>query len=214
MKYDVVVAGVGGQGVVLAANVVAEAALRLGLNVKQGELHGMSQRGGAVRANLRMADGPIASDLIPAGTADMILSVEPVEALRYLEYLAPDGTVVTSTHPFANIPDYPDPDHLRRALERLPRRVLVDAAAVAREAGSTKAQNTVVLGAAAHLLPVPTDLLETVVVDLFRGGGENLVTLNRKAFHAGLRAAASPARRATHSPARGTPSSPVPPPAD
>ena len=112
MKLDVVLAGVGGQGVLTAAAILAEAGRRHGLTVKQGEVHGMSQRGGAVTANLRMADGPVGSDLIARGSAEMILSLEPVEALRWLPYLATDGVVVTSASPVRNISDYPEIDQV------------------------------------------------------------------------------------------------------
>lgn len=191
MKADIIVAGVGGQGVISAAGIVAEAARREGLTLKQGELHGMSQRGGAVQATLRLADGPVESELIPRGGADLIVSLEPLESLRYLEYLSPGGTVVSSTTPFQNIPDYPDLERVLGELRTLPRVLLLDAGALAREAGSGRADNVVVVGAAAHLLPVSPDTLLECIEDLFRSKGERIVDVNRKAFAAG-REAASP----------------------
>ena len=115
MKKDIVISGVGGQGIISIAYVLGSAALKDGLHFKQSEVHGMSQRGGAVESHLRMSDGPIHSDIIPEGAADLILSVEPVEALRYLKFLAPGGTVLSSSTPFVNIPDYPDMEAVKKA---------------------------------------------------------------------------------------------------
>jgi indolepyruvate ferredoxin oxidoreductase beta subunit len=193
MKADIVLAGVGGQGVLTAAGILAEAGRRAGLHVKQGEIHGMSQRGGAVTANLRMSNGPIASDLIARGSAGMILSLEPVEALRWLPYLAYAGVVVTSANPVRNIPDYPPIEDVLEALARLPHAVVVDADPLAREAGSGHANNVVLLGAAAGFLPFSAELLRTCVGDLFGARGERLRTLNLRAFDAGQAAAAVPA---------------------
>jgi indolepyruvate ferredoxin oxidoreductase beta subunit len=189
-RADIVLAGVGGQGVLTAAGLLAEAARRAGFTVKQGEIHGMSQRGGAVTANLRMNEGPVASDLIPRGSATMILSLEPVEALRWLSYLDASGVVVTSSSPVENIPDYPPVADVLAALARLPRSVVVDADRLARQAGSGHANNVVVLGAAAALLPFPGSLLREVVGEFFRGRSARLEELNLKAFDAGQAAAA------------------------
>ena len=193
MNADIVLAGVGGQGVLTAAGILAEAGRRARLMVKQGEIHGMSQRGGAVSANLRMSDRPIASDLIARGSATMILSLEPVEALRWLPYLAHSGVVVTSANPVENIPDYPPLADVLDALARLPHAVVVDADPLARQAGSGHANNVVLLGAAAGFLPFPTELLRTCVEELFAERGPRLRDLNLRAFDAGQAAAAVPA---------------------
>ncbi len=193
IKADIVLAGVGGQGVLTAAGLLAEAARRAGLTVKQGEIHGMSQRGGAVTANLRMADGPVASDLIPRGAATMILSLEPVEALRWLPWLADSGVVVTSSSPVENIPDYPPMADVLEALSRLPRSVVVEADPLAKQAGSGHANNVVMLGAASGFLPFPASLLRDVVGELFRGRSARLEELNLKAFDSGRAAAAAAA---------------------
>lgn len=189
VRCDIVLAGVGGQGVLTAAGILAETGRRAGLTVKQGEIHGMSQRGGAVTANLRMADGPVASDLVGRGSAGLILSLEPVEALRWLPWLADDGVVVTSTSPVENIPDYPRLEQVLTELGRLPRVVLVDADPLAREAGSAHANNVVVLGAAASFLPFPAADLRACVEDLFAARSEKLRALNLRAFDAGVAAA-------------------------
>lgn len=184
-RYDVVIVGVGGQGVLVAAGILAEAALRDGLTVRQGEIHGMSQRGGSVQATLRMAGGPVLSDVVPRGDAFLLLGLEPLEALRNVSFLSPDGWLVSTLTPFTNIDDYPDPVALRQALERVPRGVLVDAGPLARRAGSVKAENVVVLGAAAHLLPVSPEAIEEVITDGFRSRGAKLVQTNLRAFEAG-----------------------------
>lgn len=189
MRADIVLAGVGGQGVLTAAGILAEAARRAGFTVKQGEIHGMSQRGGAVTANLRMADGPVASDLIPRGRASMILSLEPLEALRWLPYLSYSGVMVTSSNAVENIPDYPPMSEVLLALGRLPQAVVVDADPLARAAGSGHANNVVMLGAAAGFLPFRPSLLRGVVGELFGARSERLRDVNLKAFDAGQAAA-------------------------
>jgi len=190
MKYDIVLAGVGGQGVLAGAAIIAETARRDGLFVKQGEVHGMSQRGGAVSANLRISDEPIESDLIPRGTAAMIWSLDPVEGLRWLEYLATDGILVTSSDPFVNVDDYPDIDAVLDAVRRLPHRLVVPTDALAREAGSGHASNVVLIGAASALLPVVEEALRRAVADFFACKGEKVVGINLRAFELGRQAAA------------------------
>lgn len=193
MKTDIVLAGVGGQGVLTAAGLLAEAGRRAGYHVKQGEIHGMSQRGGAVTANLRMATDPVASDIIPRGQATMILSLEPVEALRWLPWLSYSGVVVTSANPVENIDDYPPIEEVLDALARLPHAVVVDADPLARKAGSGRANNVVMLGAAAGFLPFGADLVREVVGEFFLTKGERMQALNLDAFDAGQAAAAVPA---------------------
>ena len=190
MKFDIILAGVGGQGVLSVSAIIASSAMKEGLAVKQSEVHGMSQRGGAVLAHLRLSDRPIASDLIPRGSASMILSMEPLESLRYLEYLSVDGTVMTATNPVANIPDYPPLDELLARIGSLPRALTVDAESLARKAGSARATNMVMVGAASALLPVPFDTIEHFVQSAFAAKGAKVVETNLKALHAG-RAAAS-----------------------
>jgi len=186
MKYDVLLAGVGGQGVLSLAACIAAGAMKAGLAVRQSEVHGMAQRGGAVLAHLRLADRPIYSDLIPRGTADLILGMDPLESLRYLAYLAPGGVLVTATEPFVNIPDYPDGGELLAAIGRLPRHRLVAAAALAREAGSARAANMVLVGAASGYLPIERGKLEQAIAEMFAGKGEEVAAANLKAFAAGL----------------------------
>ncbi len=190
MKRDLVLAGVGGQGVLSVAAILAEAARRSGLEVRQGEVHGMSQRGGAVQATLRLADAPIAGDLVARGGADLVVGVEPVEALRYLEYLAPGGRLVTAADPYENVPDYPPIDQVLAAVRAVPGAVLVEAGELARRAGSGRTANVVMVGAASVFLPIPPEAIEACLVDGFASKGERVVEANRRAFALGRAAVA------------------------
>jgi indolepyruvate ferredoxin oxidoreductase beta subunit len=189
MKQDIILAGVGGQGILSIAYVIDNAALADGLFFKQAEVHGMAQRGGAVQSHLRLSDGAIWSDLISKGEADMILSVEPLEALRYLDYLRPGGIVVTSSTPFRNIPDYPEIDKVLAALRKAPRLVVLDSEKLAKEAGTVKAQNVVLLGAAASFLIIKEESLVRTIEALFRDRGPTVLEANMKAFALGKKAA-------------------------
>ena len=189
MKQDIILAGVGGQGILSIAYVIDNAALADGRAFKQAEVHGMAQRGGAVQSHMRLSDGRIWSDLIPKGEADMILSVEPLEALRYLDLLRPDGIVVTSSTPYRNIPDYPDLDQVLAALRKAPRSVVVDSEKLAKEAGTVKAQNIVLLGAASSFLILKEASLRQTIETLFRGRGPTVLEANLKAFELGKKAA-------------------------
>jgi len=191
MKQDIILAGVGGQGIISIAYVIASAALEEGLEVKQAEVHGMSQRGGAVQSHLRLSRQRIWSDLIPRGEADLILGVEPLEALRYLDYLRPDGMVISSRVPFVNIRDYPDVEILLRKIREAPRHLIIDSEKLAREAGSSRTQNMVLLGAAAGRLMVKEEGLTQFIRTLFERHGENIVAANLKAFALGKAVAAA-----------------------
>ena len=185
MKTDIILAGVGGQGILSIATVIGSAAVSNNLNIKQAEVHGMSQRGGAVYSNLRLSDRPIASDLIPLGKADLVLSVEPMESLRYIPYLADGGWLVTNIHPFINIDNYPDIRAVTDQLNVLPNRVLVDADTLASECGNSKASNMVMLGAAIPFLNMDMKEFETAIVRIFERKGEKTVAVNIDALHAG-----------------------------
>jgi len=190
MKYDILLAGVGGQGVLSLAALIGRAAVAEGLHVKQSEVHGMAQRGGAVLSHLRLSDQVIASDLIPLGTADMILSMEPLESLRYVAYLAPGAAVVTAADPMVNIPDYPPVEEIRAMLARLPRTVVVEAERLARSAGEALAKNTVMVGAAAHLLPLRRESFDGAIRQTFGAKGERALEVNLAAFAAGWQVSA------------------------
>ena len=185
MKRDIILSGVGGQGILSIAAVIGRAALAEGLQLKQAEVHGMSQRGGDVQSNLRISSSAIRADLIPRGEADLIVSLEPMEALRYLPWLASDGWVITNTVPLVNIPDYPDADALRRELEALPHAVTLDIDALAKAAASPRSANMVLLGAAAPFLGIDAAKLEAGIRDIFARKGDAIVEMNLAAFRAG-----------------------------
>ena len=189
MKKDIVISGVGGQGIISIAYVLGSAALKDGFDFKQSEVHGMSQRGGAVESHLRISDQPIHSDIIPEGAADMILSVEPVEALRYLKFLAPGGLVLSSSTPFVNIPDYPDMEAVKKAFAALPKAHLIDAEGLAKKAGNMRAANIVMVGAASPMLPLKEESLLFYIEESFKAKGERMVEINKKAYHLGRDAA-------------------------
>ena len=187
MKKDIILAGVGGQGILSIATVIGEAALQEGLYLKQAEVHGMSQRGGDVQSNLRLSSEPIMSDLIPKGGADLIISLEPMEALRYVEYLAPDGWIVTSCVPFLNIPNYPELETVLSRIKSYKHHVLLDVEALAKEAGApAQAANMVLLGAAIPMLGIEHDKMIDGVKRVFARKGEAVVETNVKAVEAGF----------------------------
>ena len=186
MKTDIILSGVGGQGILSIATIIGEAATRMGLALKQAEVHGMSQRGGDVQSNLRLSDKPFASDLIPLGTADMILSLEPMEALRYLPFLAKDGWIITSSAPFKNISNYPDEQALTDELKAQPHVVSLDVEQLAKENQMPKSANVILLGAASAFLKIldPATLRESVG-RIFASKGEEVVQMNYRAFDIG-----------------------------
>lgn len=189
MKTDIILSGVGGQGILSIAAVIGEAALKEGLYMKQAEVHGMSQRGGDVQSNLRLSDQPIASDLIPLGQADLIVSLEPMEALRYLPYLKKDGWLVTNSRPFINIPNYPEVEKVDEELEKLPHKVVLDVETIAKEVGSVRAANIVMLGAAAPFIGIEYDKIADGIRRIFGRKGEEIVEMNLKALQAGYEVA-------------------------
>lgn len=189
MKTDIVLAGVGGQGILSIATILGAAALKQNLHIKQAEVHGMSQRGGDVMSCLRLSSSPIASDLIPQGKADLIVSLEPMEALRYLTFLAPDGWIVTNTVPVINTAGYPDAAALTADLASRPRAVAFDMDAVAAEVASPRASNMVLLGAASRFIDIPEAKIEEGIRAVFASKGQAVVDSNIAAFRAGLKAA-------------------------
>lgn len=185
MNKNIIISGVGGQGILTMASIIDLAAMNLGLNVKQAEVHGMSQRGGAVESHLRISSGEIFSDLIPKGKADLILSIEPMESLRYLPFLSPDGVIVTATEPYVNIGNYPDEKELLETIANSANHVFINAGLLAKEAGSAKSYNVVMLGAAAPYLEIATEELEKAIGMFFSRKGKEMVDLNIKAFRLG-----------------------------
>ncbi|HOO98964.1 MAG TPA: indolepyruvate oxidoreductase subunit beta [Bacteroidales bacterium] len=185
MKNDIILSGVGGQGILSIAAAIGLAAVENKLHLKQSEVHGMSQRGGDVQSHFRLSDKPVASDLIPLGKAHLIISVEPMEALRYLPWLSDQGWIVTNSTPFINIPDYPPVEELLSGIRKIQNHIIIDAETIAREAGSVRAGNIVVLGAASPFIQIPFNSLENSVRQLFMRKGEEIVEINIKALRAG-----------------------------
>lgn len=185
MKKDFILAGVGGQGILSISAIIGTAAVNNGLFLKQAEVHGMSQRGGDVHSNLRISDKEIASDLIPEGQADMIISVEPMESLRYLPMLAPNGWLITNTTPHINIPEYPELDDILAEIEKVPNHVTIEADTIAKDLGSKRSANMVILGAAALFLGLEYDDLKNAISQIFKRKGQDVIDINLKALQAG-----------------------------
>ncbi len=185
MKKDIVLAGVGGQGILSIAATIGYSAVEMGLNLKQSEVHGMSQRGGEVQSHFRLSDKPISSDLIPEGKADLIISVEPMEGLRYLPMLSPEGWLITNTNPYRNIPNYPDIEAVLDQIKNYPNSKMLNADKIARDLGSPKSTNIVVLGAASPYLDIPMDVLENSIRLIFRTKGDKIIDKNIEALHKG-----------------------------
>ena len=189
MKADLILAGVGGQGILTIARVVCEAALGRGLQFKQAEVHGMSQRGGSVQTHLRIDEQEVLSDLVAQGQADLLVAVEPLEALRYGNWLAPGGAVVSSSNPFINITDYPDLDEVLERVAGYERHVLIDSERIARGAGSVRAANVVMLGATSVFLDMPLEEIQGAIDRTFARAGDRIIEVNKKAFAMGRAAA-------------------------
>ncbi|MCG8494361.1 MAG: indolepyruvate oxidoreductase subunit beta [Sneathiellales bacterium] len=187
-KYNIVLSGVGGQGVLSVAAVVSMAAMKEGYKIRQSEVHGMAQRGGAVLANLRISKEFIESDLIPKGDADVILSMEPMESLRYVDYLKSEGVIITAEEPFINIPNYPEIEDIYKVLNNKDGNKIISTKELAKEAGSARAVNMVMVGALSNVLPISQEALEASITELFERKGEKIVETNLKAFKLGKEA--------------------------
>ncbi len=189
MNTDIILSGVGGQGILSIATIIGAAAIKEKLYIKQAEVHGMSQRGGDVQSNLRISSDPISSDLIPLGKADLIISLEPMEAMRYLPYLKKDGWIITNTAPFINIPNYPELQELLDSIKSIDHHVSLDVDTIAKEVASPRAANIVLLGAASPFLGIEVEKIEEGIRNVFGRKGEAIVEMNLKAFRAGLEVA-------------------------
>ncbi len=188
MKTDIILCGVGGQGILSIATIIGEAAMKENLYIKQAEVHGMSQRGGDVQSNLRISSAPIYSDLIPAGSCDVIISMEPMEALRYLHYLKRDGWIITSSAPFVNIPNYPDMDDIKAEYNKLDHVIMIDIEQLAKDNGVPRSANVILLGAAQKALGIDYEKLEDAIRRVFGRKGDAVVEANIKALAIGKEA--------------------------
>ena len=183
MKKDIVLCGVGGDGIVSVAKIISDAALNMGLNLKQSEIHGMSQRGGSVFSHLRLSTDEIFADVIPEGQADIILSSEPMEALRYLPWLSKEGWIITNNDPFVNISNYPDMTKVNAELGKIKNLVSFNASEIAK---AIKARsNMVLLGATVPYLGIELKKVEEAIMHIFGNKGAEVVEQNMQALHAG-----------------------------
>ena len=185
MKNDIILSGVGGQGILSIAAVIGLAAVANNLYLKQSEVHGMSQRGGDVQSHLRISDRPVSSDLIPYGKAELIISVEPMESLRYLPWLSKEGWLVTNSVPFINIPDYPQTEDIIAEIKKIKNHIIIDADRIARDSGSVRSGNMVILGAASPFIDMSFESITQAIRNLFGRKGEDIVEINLRALHAG-----------------------------
>ena len=185
MKIDIILAGVGGQGIISIAAAIGYAAVESNLYLKQSEVHGMSQRGGEIQSHLRISDKEVHSDLTPQGSADMIISVEPMESLRYLPWLSPDGWLITNTKPFINVPNYPDIDLVIKEIESFPNHITLDADDIARKIGSARSANIVMLGAASPFIEIPYEKLENGIRGIFSRKDDKIIKQNIDSMMAG-----------------------------
>ena len=183
MKKDIVLCGGGGDGIVSVAKIISDAALNMGLNLKQSEIHGMSQRGGSVFSHLRLSSEPIYADVIPEGQADIILSSEPMEALRYLPWLANDGWIITNNEPFVNITNYPDMEKVNAELAKIKNVVSFNANEIAKVVKARS--NMVLLGATVPYLGIEMAKIEEAIAHIFGKKGQEVVDLNIQAVRAG-----------------------------
>lgn len=187
MKTDIILCGVGGQGILSIATIIGEAAIKDGLYIKQAEVHGMSQRGGDVQSNLRISSEPINSDLIAEGQADVIISMEPMEALRYLPYLnKKTGWIITSSVPFVNIPNYPDMDKIKEEYSKLNNVVFIDIEQLAKDNNVPRSANMILLGAAQKSLGIGYEEIKAALGRVFVRKGEEVVNANIKALNIGI----------------------------
>ena len=185
MKKDIILCGVGGQGILSIATIIGEAAMNENLYIKQAEVHGMSQRGGDVQSNLRISSEPIASDLIPKGGADVIISMEPMEALRYLPFLSKEGWIITSSAPFVNIPNYPDMESIEAELARVKNVIAINIEQLAKDNGVPRSANVILLGAAQKAIGIAYEKMEEAVRSIFARKGDAIVEANIKALSLG-----------------------------
>jgi len=185
MKADIILAGVGGQGILTIATVIGYAAVESGLHLKQAEVHGMSQRGGDVQSHLRISDKEIYSDLVPAGGADLILSMEPMESLRYLPFLSKEGWLITNTVPYVNIPNYPELEKVLKEVKKQPKQISFDAEAAAKEVNNPRGVNMIIAGAASSFIDIPFEKMEEGIKVIFGRKGEDIVNKNLDALRAG-----------------------------
>ena len=188
MTKNILLAGVGGQGTILAAKILTFGLMDAGYDVKMSEIHGMSQRGGDVVSQVLYSKEKVFSPVIERGTADIIVSFEKMEALRVLDYLKKDGTVVVNTEEIPSMSvltgeeEYADDilDEIKKAIEKV---YEINAIGMAEKLGNIKATNVVLLGALVKLMGLENIDWETIIRKCVK---EKFVDLNLKAFQTGV----------------------------
>ena len=183
--HGIVLAGVGGQGVLSLAQIVLEALRRSGLQALQSEIHGMSQRGGSVHAQVCFAEVPLTSPIIDEGCADLLISLEPLEALRYVAMLRMDGHLVVSEEPQMSMDGYPPLDDVYAALKKVRGCHLLDTEELARRLNHRQAGGMALLGMASKYLPVTDEVWRKVIFERFEAKGARVTDKNLEAFEAG-----------------------------
>jgi indolepyruvate ferredoxin oxidoreductase beta subunit len=169
-RFDLVIAGVGGQGTILASDIIGRTAVKENMPVRAAETHGMAQRGGSVVNHVRL--GCELGSMIPRKGADVLLALEPSEALRYLEYLSDDGIVIVNTDPIlpvtvtSGLCSYPDVNAIIENLGRGHEVKAFNATGLAKEAGNIQAMNVVMVGAVSNYLPLSADIMLECVREL------------------------------------------------
>lgn len=190
MDTNILIVGVGGQGTLLASVLLGNLAMDHGYDVKLSEVHGMAQRGGSVVTHVKMSDGKVGSPLIEEGEADMILAFEKLEAYRWLPYLKKGGDLYVNTQQILPMPvilgsaEYPE-DIEEALADRAGKLKAFDALSIAEEAGSDKAVNVVLLGAASGSLPFSDEAWRQVIEKNVK---ERFVEMNKFAFSRGQQA--------------------------
>ncbi len=183
--HGIVLSGVGGQGVLSLAQIVLEALRRSGFHALQSEIHGMSQRGGSVHAQVCFSEVPLTSPIIDEGCAELLIALEPLEALRYTAMLRMNGHLVVSEEPQTDMEGYPPLDDVYAALKTVRGVHLVDTEDLARRLGHRQAGGMALLGMASAFLPVSNEIWQEVITQRFESKGARVTEKNLEAFHAG-----------------------------
>jgi len=183
--HGIVLSGVGGQGVLSLAQIVLEALRRSGLHALQSEIHGMSQRGGSVHAQVCFSKVPLTSPIIDEGCADLLIALEPLEALRYVSMLRMNGHLVVSEEPQVNMEGYPPIEDVYAALKAVRGSHLIDTEDLARKLNHKQAGGMALLGMASKFLPVSEETWRDVITQRFEAKGARVTEKNIEAFQAG-----------------------------
>jgi len=182
---SVIIAGVGGQGAITVAQLVLGAAWKSGYYVLQSEVHGMSQRGGEVNAQIIFDKVPVTSPVVTQGEADLLIGIEPLETLRYLSQMSKDANIIASSEPVINMDNYPKIEIILEKIKSVEGAVLIDTLKAAKELNNKHAGNICILGAASKFLPIDNEVWEAVIRERFESKGEEVVMSNIKAFQYG-----------------------------